>query len=186
VPRANPPADQGAMGVSIWQLTYDPTFGLAFGDDSTIAKIEKSPFGDAVGIAARQTLDMMGRVVSAPIQIIRGQLSASEARPVSPVGIGQMSGQVMKQSLQLREPYPILSFIAVISIALGITNLLPIPGLDGGRILFVIIELLRGKPMDPEREGLVHLIGLMLLLAFVAIFVVNDILHPISLPGLPR
>ncbi len=185
VPRANPPQGEGAMGVSITQLTYDPTFGLAFGD-ATSAKIEKAPLGDAIGIGARQTVDMMSQIVNAPIKIIKGQLSASEARPVSPVGIAQMSRQVIQQSRRLGEPYPILNFIAVISIALGITNLLPIPGLDGGRILFVVIELLRGKPMDPEREGLVHLIGLMLLLAFVAIFVVNDILHPIVLPGLPR
>jgi regulator of sigma E protease len=185
IPRTSPPAGEGAMGVSIVQLTYDPTFGLAFGD-ATAGKIEKASLGEAIGIGANQTIDMMGRVVNAPIQIIKGQLSASEARPVSPVGIAQMSSQVILQSRRIGELYPILNFIAVISIALGITNLLPIPGLDGGRILFVIIELLRGKPMDPEREGLVHLIGLMLLLAFVAIFVVNDILNPIVLPGLPR
>ncbi len=181
VPRANPPANQGALGVSIVQLTYDSAFGLSFAD-STGGKIERLPLGEAISAGATQTIDLMSRIVSAPIQIIRGRLSAADARPVSPVGIAQMGGQVLQQSVQAREPFPILNFAAIISIALGITNLLPIPGLDGGRILFVIIELLRGKPMDPEREGMVHLVGLMLLLGLVAIFVVNDILNPIKLP----
>ena len=66
--------------------------------------------------------------------------------------------------------------------ALGLTNLLPIPGLDGGRILFVAIELLRGKPMDPEREGMVHLVGLFLLLGLMGIFILNDIVNPFIAP----
>jgi len=181
VPRANPPANQGALGVSIVQLTYDSAFGLSFAD-TTGGAIERLPLGEAISAGAAQTVDLMSRIVSAPIQIIRGRLSAAEARPVSPVGIAQMGGQVLQQSVQAREPFPILNFAAIISIALGITNLLPIPGLDGGRILFVVIALLRGKPMDPEREGMVHLVGLMLLLGLVAIFVVNDILNPIRLP----
>ena len=182
-PRQNPPEGQGALGVTIVQMNYDPTFGVALAD-STGGKIEKATFGEAISYAGRQTLDMMGRVASAPIMIIRGQLSASEARPVSPVGIAQMSSAVLVQSANAGQAFPILNFAAVISIALGITQLLPIPGLDGGRILFVIVEILRGKPMNPEREGMVHLIGLMLMLALVAILVVNDILHPINLSGL--
>jgi regulator of sigma E protease len=72
----------------------------------------------------------------------------------------------------------------MISIALALTNILPIPGLDGGRIVFVIIELIRGKPLSPEREGLVHFIGLLLLLAIIAATLVNDIVNPIDLTGL--
>jgi len=92
-----------------------------------------------------------------------------------------MSDQVIQQSLDVGQAYPILGFAAVISIALAITNLLPIPALDGGRILFVLIEILRGKPLDPEREGMVHLIGLVVLLGLSAILIVNDLLNPISL-----
>jgi regulator of sigma E protease len=69
----------------------------------------------------------------------------------------------------------------LISIALGVTNLLPIPALDGGRILFQIIELIRGKPMDPEREGMVHLVGLMILLGLMLVLVINDLRDPVTL-----
>ena len=72
----------------------------------------------------------------------------------------------------------------MISIALAFTNLLPIPGLDGGRILFVIIELIRGKPMEPEREGLIHFISLLFLLSLIAITIINDIINPIDVSNL--
>jgi regulator of sigma E protease len=72
----------------------------------------------------------------------------------------------------------------VISIALATTNLLPIPGLDGGRILFVVFELIRGKPMEPEREGLIHFIGVMLLLGIILLTVINDIVNPIHIESL--
>ena len=68
-----------------------------------------------------------------------------------------------------------------ISVALGLTNLLPIPALDGGRILFQVVELIRGKPMDPEREGMVHFVGLMILLGLMVVLVINDLSNPISL-----
>jgi regulator of sigma E protease len=73
-------------------------------------------------------------------------------------------------------------FVALISISLGITNLLPIPGLDGGRILFVLVEIIRGKPMSPEHEGIVHLIGIGLLLSLMVLLVINDIVNPLQLP----
>lgn len=115
--------------------------------------------------------------------LISGRVSASAARPVSPVGIGQIGAPIFKQTLDERQMYPMISFAALISVSLAITNLLPIPGLDGGRILFVVIELIRGKPMEPEREGLIHLIGVLLLLGVIFLTVINDIVNPINLTG---
>jgi regulator of sigma E protease len=181
VPRKAPPAGQGAMGVTIVETGTDPVYGLLVEERDQVTAMERAPLGQAISIGWLQFGDMVNRVVSAPIQIIRGRLSAAEARPVSAVGIAQMSNQVLQKSLDDGEAYPILGFAAVISIALAVTNLLPIPALDGGRILFVLIEILRGKPLDPEREGMVHLVGLMLLLGLSAILIVNDLLNPISL-----
>jgi regulator of sigma E protease len=65
---------------------------------------------------------------------------------------------------------------AVISLNLGILNLLPIPALDGGRLLFLLIEAIRGKKMDPNREGAIHTVGLMLLLGFMLFVTYKDIL----------
>jgi regulator of sigma E protease len=65
---------------------------------------------------------------------------------------------------------------AYLSLDLAVVNLLPIPGLDGGRLLFILIEVLRrGKRVSPEREGLVHLIGLATLLLLVLLITINDI-----------
>ena len=65
-------------------------------------------------------------------------------------------------------------------VVLGFFNLLPIPALDGGRILFVIIEIVRGRPIAPEREGLVHLVGLVLLLSLSVLVILNDVVNPIT------
>ncbi|MBS7299324.1 MAG: site-2 protease family protein [Eubacteriales bacterium] len=70
----------------------------------------------------------------------------------------------------------VLSLAALLTINLGVFNLLPLPALDGGRILFMLFELVRGKPVPPEKEGLIHGIGLILLLIFAAIISFKDIM----------
>ena len=60
---------------------------------------------------------------------------------------------------------------------LGIFNLLPLPALDGGRLVFLILEAVRGKPVPPEKEGMVHLIGFMALIALMVFVLFNDISH---------
>ncbi len=75
---------------------------------------------------------------------------------------------------------PYLSLAAAISIALGILNLLPFPALDGGRAVFILAEMLRGRPVDPEKEALVHVTGfavLMVLMVFVAYHDVENIIN---------
>jgi regulator of sigma E protease len=64
-------------------------------------------------------------------------------------------------------------------VALGFTNLLPIPALDGGRIMFVLIEAIRGRRIEPEREGMVHLVGMLLLLGLIVLITIQDIVNPI-------
>jgi regulator of sigma E protease len=179
VPRTNPPADQGALGVTIIPALYNPSYGFATAD-SRRGAFERLPLNRAIGDAAQRTVALFQQIAYAPIAILRGELRGDEGRIISPVGIAQVSSEVLQVSSRTQSPAVALQFIAVISIALGVTNLLPIPGLDGGRILFVIIELIRGKPMNPEREGFVHMIGLMLLLGLVAVLVVNDIVNPIG------
>jgi regulator of sigma E protease len=73
-------------------------------------------------------------------------------------------------------------WVGALSISLAIVNLLPIPALDGGRVLFIGIEVLRrGKRISPEREGLVNLIGMGMLLFLMLVVTINDVgnlLHP--------
>ena len=68
-----------------------------------------------------------------------------------------------------------LNLMILLTVNLGIFNLLPVPALDGGRLLFVIIELFRGKPVPPKKEAYVHLAGMVLLLIIVVAVFFNDI-----------
>ena len=63
----------------------------------------------------------------------------------------------------------------LLSANLGVMNLLPIPALDGGRLVFLIIEAIRGKRVNPEKEGMVHFIGLVALMALMVFVMFNDI-----------
>jgi regulator of sigma E protease len=65
--------------------------------------------------------------------------------------------------------------VILISASLGIMNLLPIPALDGGRLVFMIIEAIRGKAIPPEKEGMVHFVGLILLFGLLIFLTFNDI-----------
>ena len=71
----------------------------------------------------------------------------------------------------------LIFIMMVITVNLGVVNLLPIPALDGGRLVFLIIEAIRRKPIKPEHEGWVHAIGMFVLLAFMAIISINDIIR---------
>ena len=63
----------------------------------------------------------------------------------------------------------------LLSVNLGIMNLLPLPALDGGRLVFLLVEALRGKPIPPEKEGMVHLAGMMALMLLMVLVFFNDI-----------
>lgn len=86
------------------------------------------------------------------------------------VGMGQAAA-----TIQDFGPGPYFALAATISFALGVLNLLPIPALDGGRAAFIIAELIRRKPVDPEREGMVHLAGFAVLLMLMLVLAVHDI-----------
>ena len=87
-----------------------------------------------------------------------------------PVGIYSQTSQVSQMGFTY-----VLAFLAMISINLGIVNLIPIPGLDGGKLLLNLIELVRGKPISEEHEAIVELIGFGLLLVLIIAVTGNDI-----------
>ena len=94
-----------------------------------------------------------------------------------PVGIARMTGEVSRDGGLAGW----LSVGILLSINLAIINILPFPMLDGGRIVFVIIEWVRrGKRIPPEKEGLVHLIGLAVLIAGILAITANDIMRLIE------
>ena len=84
-------------------------------------------------------------------------------------------------AVQIGEVFPVLQLLALVSLALAVTNLLPLPALDGGRILFVLLEIVRGRRIAPEKEGLVHFVGMAMLLGLMAMLVIQDIIDPVVL-----
>jgi regulator of sigma E protease len=107
-------------------------------------------------------------------QVIRGLIPAGQAIS-GPVGIVTITGQV-SSAIPIAGPYLLLYLIGALNMSLAIMNLLLIPALDGGRVLFVLIEVLRrGKRMSPEREGLVNLIGMAAILLLVAVITFSDV-----------
>jgi regulator of sigma E protease len=92
-----------------------------------------------------------------------------------PIGMARISSQAQDLG-----PGPYLQLAAAISIALGIFNFLPIPALDGGRGIFIIAEMLRGRPVDPEKEALVHVTGFALLMVLMVFVAYHDIANIVS------
>lgn len=179
IPRTNPPEGQGAMGIMIGDVFAIDGLGLLFSsyDQQVIAP---QSLGTSIAYGFSSVAEVINMTIRVPAELISGALRPEEARPVSVVGMSQIGGLVIQQSLDQGRLSPILGFIATISVALGFFNLLPIPALDGGRILFVLIEIVRGRPISPEREGMVHLVGLVLLLSLSVIIILYDVINPVT------
>ncbi len=116
------------------------------------------------------TLDSLG-------MLFRRKIQADEA-VAGPVQIVTMVGETVGESRQggvFATIYVIANWILLLSTSLGVMNLLPVPALDGGRLLFLLIELVRGRPVDPEKEGMVHMAGMCFLMALMILVLMNDI-----------
>ena len=130
--------------------------------------------------ASGSDLVTIGRTtLQLPLMLFRGEVTSEEARPTSVVGISQIMTFSLQQSVAWRLAFPALQTASLISLALGLTNLLPLPALDGGRILFVLVEAIRGRRISPEREALVHFVGMMILVALMLLVMFQDFVDPI-------
>jgi regulator of sigma E protease len=158
-PRVDPPEGQGSMGVQI-------------GAASTMAKL---PLGRALWEGVRSTGEYVLLVLQLPFLLFAGQIQPADAQLTGPVGIAQMVGGAVNATIDTGQWFPIWRLSAVLSAALAITNLLPLPALDGGRLLFILVEALRGRRVNPEREGMIHMVGFMLLLGLLVLVTVRDI-----------
>ena len=105
--------------------------------------------------------------------LITGQLELGSLS--GPVGIYNVVGNAAESGF-----LSLLYLTAYISINVGFINFLPIPAFDGGRILFLIIEKIKGKPVDQKLENTVHTIGFFLLMALMLLITYNDIIRIIS------
>lgn len=136
-------------------------------------------WGEAIIQGVLQTVNVIVLTLAVPVLLIQGAIPLEAARPVGPVGIAQLASGAVQTSVTMGWWFPILWLMGLLSAALGITNLLPLPALDGGHIFFVIVEAIRGKRIPPEREGAIHLIGFLLLLSLMVVITYIDIVNPL-------
>ena len=160
IPRWNYPANQGPMGIVI---------GMPTGYKTT----EAYPIWEAIPMGIRKSLDMLtitkNDLISMAIRRILPEVAG-------PIGIAQMTGEVSRIGFGY-----LVEFAGLLSINLAVMNMLPIPMLDGGRVFFVLLEAVRrGRRIPPEKEAFVHMVGMALLLTFVAIISYYDILRIIK------
>ena len=154
--RVHPPQGQGPMGV-----------------EEKIVFVS-SPLWQAPFKGIQHTFSVTGDFINQIAQMIAGAVKPQLA---GPVGIVKITGEVAASVPDLGW-WPILSLTAILSLNLAIINILPFPALDGGRILLILIELLRGgKRLKPEREGIINFVGMAILLTLMVIITVNDVIH---------
>jgi regulator of sigma E protease len=126
--------------------------------------------GEALSNTLNTTWSILTAIPQALAQVVRGQAPANSL--AGPIGIAQITGEVSRESgLQ-----GLLSLTALLGINLALINILPLPALDGGRVLFILIEILRGgRKIAPEKEAVVHLVGMVVLLLLIALISIGDI-----------
>ncbi len=148
--------------------------GITIADASRLVDRRSPSVGESIAAGWTQTRDTFILVRNR----IRAWIAGGEPIELSgPVGIARVTGEVVDRAGWSR----LIELAALISLNLAIINILPLPMLDGGRIMFVLIEIARrGKKISPEREGLVHMAGFAALLIFIVVISYFDIIKAIS------
>ena len=143
----------GMLGVAGDQMAYQPLSPLA-----------------AVGDGVWETWHITDQTATGLWQIVSGQRGTKELG--GPIRIAQLSGEVATQGLP-----DLLSFIAILSVNIGLINLLPVPILDGGHLLFYLLEALRGRPLPARAQEYGFRAGLALLAGLFVFATFNDLTH---------
>ena len=110
--------------------------------------------------------------------LVTGNLTRNDVS--GPVGIANYVGETYDEVKVYGLPAVVitmLDFVLILSINLGVMNLLPLPALDGGRIVFLLLEIVRGKPIPPEKEGMIHFAGMILFFGLMFFVMYNDIVN---------
>ena len=160
IPRWTPPGGEGAIGVAVRLL--NPT-----------VISQHYPFWKAIPMGVGGCIEAFVIFKNGILSMIIG---AAPVAVAGPVGIAHVTAEVAKAGIS-----PLLEFAAFLSINLALINIFPLPALDGGRIVFVLLEWVRrGKRISPKTENLVHLIGFSMLMAAILIITYQDIIRIIS------
>jgi len=156
-PRINPPMGEGALGIAMARVVLTKTAWY------------KAPY-KGVEITIQQTKNIPLTLVKAIKSKMQGQKN-NDLQFVGPIGLGQIMGQALGQGWG-----NFLMLIAMISIWMALFNLLPIPALDGGRLLFLGIELIRRKPVNPVIEKRITAVFFFIMIGFMALVSIKDVI----------
>lgn len=163
VPRVNPPAGEGPLGVTI---TNTETY---------FAPVWQRPFLGAY-YGTKEALYWGGNVVNGFVSIFTDLFQGKSPKDVSgPVGVFAVTSEVAKTGI-----LPLINLIGIISVNLAVLNIIPFPALDGGRLLFIIIEAILGKKVAPKVEGVIHGVGMAILLLAILAITIKDVRGLIS------
>jgi regulator of sigma E protease len=153
----------------------DPTTGsYILGFHPAIRTFKPGPI-DSAGRAVRDTGDSIVGIVGGIYQLATDKRLGGLLGPrglEGPVGIAKTTARAAQAG-----PLSLVGVIALLSLSLGLANILPFPALDGGRAAFLVLELVRGRPVDPAREQIVHYVGLALLFGLIGLVTYNDVLR---------
>jgi regulator of sigma E protease len=171
----------------IFSLTLPPgrpwfvqplTRGVLLRNDAGWVEVVPYPLPTAIRKATAAALSSVWALLSLPLRVLAGEVPLDLVRPVGPVGIAQLTGHAAQQVVTSGWWFPLVQLTASLSAALAATNLLPLPGFDGGRLLFIGLEALRGKRLAVERENALHWVGLILMILLILVVSYYDITMP--------
>jgi regulator of sigma E protease len=147
---------------------------------------------ETLSLGAQYTYLNIRGLIALPAQMIRGNANSADSRLVGLKGIYDILQQTVSHDVQasataapastdpLDQPIRTLNLIASLSISLGLFNLFPFPALDGGRIIFVLPELIFRKRVSPQVENMIHAAGMLILLALMVVINVMDFIKPVT------
>jgi len=164
IPRTQYPSGQGPIGVTLGHPAKTTNWLEA-------AKLSV----DSISYQVNALFRLPGRLLS-------GVATPEETRVTGLKGIHDMIAWAVSIDRSTQRPFLTITLIGIISTGLALANLLPFPALDGGRMMFVLIELIFRRRVAPRYEGLAHAIGFTLLLAFMIYINFQDFINPIALP----
>lgn len=158
------------------QFPVDTDGGLTTGMIDFRLEADKKNASTVIKQTFYQSIAMVDMVWSSFFDLITGKVGVDEIS--GPIGVTQVIGNSAREVTEGgARPGTFLLLLAIITINLGIVNLLPIPAFDGGRIVFLLIEFVRRKPLKPEYEGYVHLAGFALIIIFMIVVTYKDIMN---------
>ena len=168
-----------ALGVTT--VLQEGAVGVTITETDTRVESRGLPLWEAIPAGFHSVLDTLVITKNAIFAKVVGSSNPQFSGPIGigPVGIGQLTGEIA--TADASSTAKVITFVnlaGLVSISLAVLNILPIPALDGGRLLFIVIEWVRGgKRISPEREGLVHLVGFAVMLGLIALISVQDIMR---------